>query len=514
MKSRSLVCACGGWFLLFSITLGLAQPSARVINGGFEEGLKGWQFTGDIQLETNGPLDGKASALIGPSGGSLSQRVEVAKGNDLTVSALIQSRRTNDCVFALRFLDKDGHEVMRVDSLSDIERDKKDSRKFSHFMKAHPLTKWVEVSVSKNVSDDSILVDQVGFEMTDENAANQQAACDLDQAMQPFWLGKKVYNEAVLMQSKEGKPAMGHLMFHPSRIISVRDYGLVTNYTEGIDYTLNGRTLFCTKSSRITLVRDEDLLKGELKWNTFGGKQIMVTYEHDDVWNPAHPAFLGDKLPKTMKKLKAHARLSIVVYGDSITHGVGESRLSHILPFLPPWPELFVHRLGKLYHDDRIELYNSAQSGADSEWGAKYTERMVTTLNPDLVLIAFGQNDFWRIPADSFANNIARIIKIIRNKNPNTEFLLISPLRLDPDYSANASYWNLVGEYAGRLKAMIAPGVQFVDLTAISESVYSAKNPKDCLNDPLHPNDYFARWYAQCVLQAFDPSIGLPPRGY
>jgi hypothetical protein len=58
---------------------------------------------------------------------------------------------------------------------------------------------------------------------------------------------------------------------------------------------------------------------------------------------------------------------------------------------------------------------------------------------------------------------------------------------------------------------MTAPGVQWVDMTAISEAVYADKKPGDCLNDPLHPNDYLARWYAQTVLAAFDPVSGHAP---
>ncbi len=81
-------------------------------------------------------------------------------------------------------------------------------------------------------------------------------------------------------------------------------------------------------------------------------------------------------------------------------------------------------------------------------------------------------------------------------------------MRFDPAYTANAEYWKLVGEYAAKLKAMAGPGVQFVDMTAISEAVYAAKKPKDCLNDPLHPNDFLARWYAQSLVAALDPVSG------
>jgi len=131
---------------------------------------------------------------------------------------------------------------------------------------------------------------------------------------------------------------------------------------------------------------------------------------------------------------------------------------------------------------------------------------MVASLNPDLVIIAFGQNDFWSMPANSFADNITDIMKTVREKNQGAEFLLVSTLRFDPAYTTNAQYWSVVGEYAKKLKAMTGPGLQFVDMTSISESVYAAKKPLDCLNDPLHPNDYFARWYAQSAAAALAPA--------
>jgi lysophospholipase L1-like esterase len=483
----------------------------KVVNGQFADGLKGWQTTGNFHLITNSSLEGKVSVILGPGAGSLIQRVQTGSGNPFTLSATFESQHTNGWVFALRFLDKARHELMRVDSVNDMRPTEQDPRKFDHYLQPHPLTKWVEIVISNDSSAGSVRIDQVGLEMPDENAAGLRPACNLNQAMQPFWLGKKIYNEAVLMLSRDGKPAAGQLMFQPSRIISVQDYGLATNYLEGRDYTVEGRTLICTAASRMPRMQAEDLLQGELKWNVVGGKQVMVTYEHDDLWRHPYPAFVGDHLPHTMKKLEAHAPLTVVAYGDSITHGYGESRLSHIRPFLPPWPELFVHRLETIYQDQQIRFYNSSQSGANSVWAKEYARRMVASLNPDLVLIAFGQNDFWNISAGNFAANIRDVIKTVRNKNPNAEFLLISTLRFDPAYTTNASYWNVVGEYAKSLKAMTGPGVQFVDMTAISQWVYAAKKPQDCMNDPLHPNDYFARWYAQSLVAALDPTSGRAP---
>jgi lysophospholipase L1-like esterase len=496
--------------LLLSTSFSFARASERVLNGGFEQGLKSWQTTGSVHLETNRPLDGKISAVIGPESGSLSQRIETGSGNDFTVCARIQVATSNGWAFTLRFLDQNAKELMTVSSLADLKRSKKDPRKFEHFMKAHPLTRWVELCISRQIPGEPLLVDQVGLDMEDENAASARVACDIDEAMKPFWRGKKVYHEAVLLLSSDGKPASGRLLFAPSKIIAVQDYGLTTNYSEDADYTVTGRTLICSANSRMPRLREDEFAKGEFKWNVVGGKQVMVTYEHQDSWHQPFPSYLGEGLPNTLKKLKAHEPLVLVAYGDSITHGVGASRLSHICPFLPPWPDLFARRLKTIYGDEHIQLYNSAQSGATSDWGKAYAQPMVAALNPDLVLIAFGQNDFWGVSAASFASNIAAIIKTVRQRKPDAEFLLVSTLRFDPAYTSRAEYWGAVGEYEARLKGMIAPGVQFVDMTAISEAVYAAKKPLDCLNDPLHPNDYFARWYAQAVAAALDPAAISP----
>lgn len=497
--------------LLFSTVLGLAEAPQPLLNGGFEDGLKGWQSTGDVHLETNNPMDGKAAVLIGPGAGSLIQRIETGSGNHLTLTATIQAPRANGWTLAIRCLDQEGRELMKVDSASEIETSKLNPRKLKHYMKVHPLTRWIEIAFAKDSAKGSVLIDQVGLDMPDENAASQPTSCNLDQAMQPLWKSRRVYAEAVLMLSQKGKLASGQLMFQPTRIIAVQDYGLATNYAVGTDYTLEGRTLVCTPSSRMTQVREEELATGELKWNSLGGKQVMVTYEHEDSWNGPLPTFAGESLPNTFRKLESRAPLTVVAYGDSITHGYGESRLSHIPPFLPPWPELFIHRLQTLYQDNQVKLFNSAQSGADSIWGKEYAARMVSSLNPDLVIVAFGQNDFWRVPASSFAENIAEIIKTVRQRNPHAEFLLVSPMRFDPVYTSKSKYWNLVGEYAARLKAISGPGVQCVDMTTLTESLYAVKKPKDFINDPLHPNDYLARWYAQCLAATLDPAAQWEP---
>ncbi len=486
-----------------------ANISTNLVNGSFEDGIKGWQVKGDVKLQTNAPMEGRASLRIGPGTGSISQRVRIGNGDHLWVSVSVKSKPANAAVLIVRYLDDSGRELMRLNSATDIKPgDKVKPGTLGFYMKEHPLTADVEVIISNTNNGGYVVADQVEFVASHDNSPELKPTCDLAQYMQPFWQSKTVYNETVLMLSENGRPASGRLMFNPTRILSVRNYGLTTNYAEGTDYTLDGRNQVCAPSSRMTQVKDTELKKGEFNWNEMIGRQVVVTYTHGDSWTGPVPRYLGDSLPNTMKKLRAHARLRVVAYGDSITHGIGVSRVMHISPCMPPYPELFVTRLKQIYHDDAIQLFNSAQSGATSDWGARMAGRMVASLNPDLVTIAFGQNDFWGASANTFANNISNIMQTVRVKNPRVEFLLISTLRFDPAYTARVEYWKSVGEYEAKLKAMAGPGVQFVDMTALSEAIYAAKKPKDCLNDPLHPNDFLARWYAQSLVAALDPDSG------
>jgi hypothetical protein len=39
---------------------------------------------------------------------------------------------------------------------------------------------------------------------------------------------------------------------------------------------------------------------------------------------------------------------------------------------------------------------------------------------------------------------------------------------------------------------------------ALSKALYEAKKPADLITDPMHPNDFLARWYAQGLVALVD----------
>lgn len=479
------------------------------MNGDFAHGLTGWTARGAVVLETNHPAAGKATVRIGPGTGEIAQRIAVGGQNHLIFSARFHANPEGAGQITLRFLDAGGRELMRIDSGEMKHGSGSDT--LERYMKPHPLTASVEIEISKSGSPGSVEAADVSLGVYDEDDPSLQTTEHLDDAMRPFWQGDLASKEAVLLVSHDGKPATGTLMFRPTRIISVTDYGSGVQYRDDADFMVDGRSITSLPNSRIPQIRDADLKTDDLAWNEVGGKQILVTYEHSDPWTGPIQQYVGDQLPNTLRKLAAHKPLRIVAYGDSITFGIGSSRVLRIPPFQPPWIELFVRQLAQAWNDPAIVLYNSAQSGADSEWAKQMAGRMVASLSPDLVVIAFGQNDFWRISRGDFDTNIASVIASVRAVNPQAEFLLVSTMRFDPAYTDNRSYWKLVGEYDAALRALTGTGVQLVDFTAISGAVFAAKEPKDCLNDPLHPNDYLSRLYAQSAAAALTPPAALGP---
>ena len=496
-------------FLTLAGHLLYAETAARPIsvNGDFEDGFTAWQTTGEVRLDTREPLEGKASVHIGPGPGSITQRVALGGNNHIQILATIHSVPPASGVLTLRFLDKDGNQVMSVDSDADMKPGG-EPRKISYYMKPHPLTASVEITISKSSKSGYVEADQVELGVYEENTPSLKGTRSLADLMKPLWLGNTVSNEAVLMVARDQMPAVGTLMFQPTRILSVTDYAGMAVYQEGADFTSVGRALVSTAHTRMAQVKESDLAKGELAWNIVGGKQVMVTYEHSQAWTGPIQPYVGERMPGTIDRLSAHAPMRIVAYGDSITFGIGSSRMLKIPPFQAPWIELFRDQLEQDSGDSKIALYNSSQSGADSNWAKSMAARMVASLNPDLVVIAFGQNDFWAVSPETFSSNISSIIQTVRSKDPGAEFLLVSTMRFDPAYSSNLAYWRAVTEYDAKLRELTGPGVQLVDFTSISGAVFAAKEPKDCLNDALHPNDYLSRWYAQSMVAALSLRAG------
>jgi GDSL-like Lipase/Acylhydrolase family len=340
-----------------------------------------------------------------------------------------------------------------------------------------------------------------------ETGVRHAPLCDLRQYMKPFWASDTIYNETVLLYSSGRGAASGRLLYQPDRILSVRNYALDTVYRRGIDYSLRGKLLIRAAGSWMPFRADTSFdTKKDLAWFNLQSQWVVVSYTHHDKWIGPVPVYKGDRLPRLMDRLHSRRPVTIVAYGMSITRGMDVSGYDGVAPYMPPYMQLFAWGLQQRYPRTPIQLYNAGLPGSTVAWGAQYAEHYVSPLHPDLVVIDFGMNDFWRMPPAEFGDSVRTILRKVRSGDPAAEFLLLANLKFDPDYvldsDKNKAFYtgNLAG-YASELQKLEGDGIIMLDMTGISDAIYRRKKAKDCIVNPLHPNDYMARWYAQGMLQ-------------
>jgi lysophospholipase L1-like esterase len=391
---------------------------------------------------------------------------------------------------------------------------KKDTHS-SNYTETPPGTSYVRVGVSEGFVADSVQVElNVG-----ETHERHAPLCDLGQYLRPFWKGDTVYNETVLFYSADGGPAEGRLLYQPDRILSVRNFGLDTVYKAGVDYRRDGRRIIRLAGSSMRFRMDTSFDRKDLAWYNLQSQWVVVSYTHHDRWAGAVPSYGGARLPRVMRLLeksdgrKSDGRprqrgasgptvLRMVAYGMSITRGMDVSGYDGVAPYMPTYAELFARAVQARYPSAAIELYNAGLPGSTVAWGAQYAATYVVPLHPDLVLLDFGMNDFWKVRPEEFRDSVKTIMRKIRAGDTGVEFILVSNMKFDPAYVADTDAYkafyleNLAG-YRTVLSSLEGPGVVGLDMTDISDVLYREKKPKDCLVNPLHPNDYMARWYAQ-----------------
>lgn len=369
--------------------------------------------------------------------------------------------------------------------------------------------------------------------------------------MTPFWASDVIYNETVLLQSRDGELANGNLAFVPTGKIKVTDSTMSVTYEQGKDYTIEGRKITVTADTRMPWVEKEifyginlpaelnqtvgvsasGALKGYERVTYTEGlflirNQILVTYEYNkaDFVAEDMPVYQGEKLPNTMQILRQKGCLNIVAYGDSISTGCNstggnlESAYGNVdnndgsyynpyyrEPETPTFPEIFSQGLIDKYGIETT-LFGAAKGGMNSDWGASNAaERVVNPdygYDPDLVTVGFGMNDATNgISLDKFEENIRNIISSVRAKSEKTvEFILIGTMLANPDAEHStyqSDYWNRLVEIANDTE-----GVAAVNIAGIHSLYLTNKSYQDMsANNVNHPNDFMIRTYGMALLQ-------------
>jgi lysophospholipase L1-like esterase len=309
--------------------------------------------------------------------------------------------------------------------------------------------------------------------------------------------------------------AVARLLFAPTKILSVRNASQTEVYEDGRDYLWNPgtRTLTATLNSRISTITDAGLHppRGSQKYGTcrdrecdllfnedgeFHRRQVLVTYEHQlDEWELLHPPTAA--LPRLARRLANRENIVVALLGDSISVGLNASACDKIAPFQPGYGELFAEFLRQKYQV-QVEFSNHSVGGKNAVWGIEQVPA-VAAQKPDLVLLAFGMNDATdRFKSSQFAEHIAAQVSGIRTLHPDTEFVLVSTMSGNPEWTGTRM--DLYPEYRGSLMGLETDGVVVADATSVWMQLVARKKFVDLTGNGLnHPNDFGHRVYAQVI---------------
>lgn len=343
-----------------------------------------------------------------------------------------------------------------------------------------------------------------------------------EQMYTPIWDTDTVWGESLTMIRDKNNVAEAPLLYEPIKILKVTNLDGSKEYTEGVDWEWKNGRFRLTKNSRIYCFTEEEIYPTKQPaLNTFFymndrylyhpansyfiERQIFVTYTcQRGGWKGVRPQLAEKKLLRSFERMRSGKKLNLVFYGDSITVGADAS----VRHNLPPYQDGY----GKLVYDALVARYgthitytNTAVGGKETIWAEENVEERVNAYEPDLVVLAFGMNDGPK-SQEQFEERIRNIIRLIRAKKPECEFILVAtslPNRLLTD--PRAAFWGNQWQFKGALDRIEQdpemPGVAVADITGMHRYLLEHKRFEDLSSNMInHPNDFFHRCYAQFLI--------------
>lgn len=336
-----------------------------------------------------------------------------------------------------------------------------------------------------------------------------------DQIFTPVWDTDTVYGESFTMYRDKSGEVSAPFLYNPTEILEVKSADLEKEYEEGKDWYVKDGRFYLTENTRIPFMEyDEVFMEEELpekcfpypdgyllfsEEHFFHDRQIAVTYKcKKGSWSGYVPEYKGDKLHRTISKLKNGEELKVVLFGDSISAGANATGMMMANPFQPRWGDLLIEKL-KRHYDAKISFANPSVGGKDSVWAMEELDERVLKHNPDLVIIGFGMNGAHK--PDVFKSHLDNLVSRIKAANSETDIIIIltstpNPILTDPRARFFA-YQHLYGDVCYSFEG---DGIAVCDIQAVQKELHKHKRFIDTTgNNVNHPNDFFIRIHAQAL---------------
>lgn len=336
--------------------------------------------------------------------------------------------------------------------------------------------------------------------------------------MEKLWIGNEVIKESGLFA---GVPRI-NLMFPAASITRICQHSTGEVFLPGTDFLHTPGDDFITRpaGSRIPFFPESALHPvenlrlhpavdanaidnavdgGNLLFNNagfFALNQIDISYtaKITPVW-PTDPLLQPERLQRFREKLAAGEPLKLTLIGDSISEGFNATKFVNIPPFAPCYMEQICSKL-------KITFTNRAIGGTGIQHACRIEKEYLADA-PDLLVIAYGMNNFAAMPVTEFLDHLQTIIANCRKVNPHTGYLLITSMSGNPLWKPTIPGPDAV--YAEKLRDFVAAAPQdtaLADVAAVWQKFLERKSFYDLTGNGVnHPNDYGHRIYASTILQ-------------
>lgn len=334
---------------------------------------------------------------------------------------------------------------------------------------------------------------------------------------QPFWEKRYIRGETVVFAEEKGE-ITGHLAFeNPHSLKLFSRSGILLK--ENQDYERRENKIVLLNPSfpyfREGWLQNVGVPNNVLSENKDYGiegcllvsppylrtMQFIADYLCDET---KFPEVLPDKirLNRTYQTLKEKRKLKFALYGDSVCNAANSSWEMRFCGY-KHWMEESLLRAEKFY-GAKIEFLNFSRSGYGTERGIDAVTEKFGALQIDLVVIGLGGNDApTGMPLDKYIENVREIMRRIRKRNPETEFILLSPTPQNPECK-QIYRRDLIHEYIIGLKTLVDEGVTTVNLDGVYSFLLKRKRYCEFSGNNLnHPNDFWYQFYTDAFTELF-----------
>lgn len=343
------------------------------------------------------------------------------------------------------------------------------------------------------------------------------------------------------------------LLYRADCILSVTGYDGKRKYTEGVDYALQDGKIVALEGGALPTITSAKYYGADstsLLMTKYNGKnvythwgegramtdwQVNVTYTHSDSWEGYRQTCEIGQFAGLVDKLNRGEDVTFIFYGDSITNGASASFVYNYAPQQYSYPLLLTQALADLFgynvHYVQTGL-NGTSRIPNQDYTVENARGTITYINPaiggwntqqgldnydshvkpfieqygcDLFVLAFGMNDAGGAPR-TIAATQKKILNRVLEQSSAAGLLIVSTMVPNPD-ATNGWYGNQekqqksLQSLAEEMRARNA-SCAVACMTSVSKAVLEHKSFRDYSGNNInHPNDFFSRVYAQCLLE-------------